>query len=106
MPATGHTGAVTLVQRFGSVLNLNIHFHLLFLDGVFRTAGVAAPVFREVPRDHDWRNGGRCSMTCWRPSSALRRRKNFRRPDSKGQTAASMAPAMSVPGAPVFESTY
>jgi len=45
---TGHTGAVTLVQRFGSALNLNIHFHLLFLDGAYRTEGVAAPVFRAV----------------------------------------------------------
>lgn len=26
------TGAVTLIQRFGSALNLNIHFHMLFLD--------------------------------------------------------------------------
>jgi len=30
-----HTGAVTLVQRFGSALNLNLHYHLLFLDGVY-----------------------------------------------------------------------
>ncbi|MCF6263497.1 MAG: IS91 family transposase [Xanthomonadales bacterium] len=29
------TGAVTLIQRFGSALNLNIHFHSLFLDGVY-----------------------------------------------------------------------
>ena len=29
------TGAVTLVQRFGGALNLNIHFHMLFLDGVY-----------------------------------------------------------------------
>jgi len=29
------TGAVTLIQRFGSALNLNIHFHILFLDGVY-----------------------------------------------------------------------
>jgi len=27
--------AVTLIQRFGSALNLNIHFHMLFLDGVY-----------------------------------------------------------------------
>ena len=27
--------AVTLIQRFGSSLNLNIHFHMLFLDGVY-----------------------------------------------------------------------
>lgn len=31
----GATGAVTLIQRFGSALNLNIHFHILFLDGAY-----------------------------------------------------------------------
>lgn len=31
--ALAKTGAVTLIQRFGSVLNLNVHFHMLFLDG-------------------------------------------------------------------------
>ena len=30
-----HTGAVTLIQRFGSALNLNLHFHALFINGVF-----------------------------------------------------------------------
>ena len=29
------TGSVTLIQRFGSALNLNIHFHMLFLDGAY-----------------------------------------------------------------------
>ena len=29
------TGAVTLIQRFGSALNLNIHFHMLFLGGIY-----------------------------------------------------------------------
>jgi hypothetical protein len=32
---TARTGGVTLIQRFGSALNLNIHFHMLFLDGVY-----------------------------------------------------------------------
>jgi ribosomal protein S27E len=32
---TARIGAVTLIQRFGSALNLNIHFHMLFLDGVY-----------------------------------------------------------------------
>jgi ribosomal protein S27E len=32
---TGQAGAVTLIQRFGSALNLNVHFHMLFLDGVY-----------------------------------------------------------------------
>ena len=33
--ATGRTGSVTAVQRFGGGLNLNVHFHTLALDGVF-----------------------------------------------------------------------
>jgi hypothetical protein len=31
----GRPGAVTFVQRFGSSLNLNVHFHALLPDGVF-----------------------------------------------------------------------
>lgn len=30
------TGAVTLIQRFGSALNLNVHFHMLFIDGAYQ----------------------------------------------------------------------
>jgi hypothetical protein len=33
--ATARPGAVTLIQCFGGALNLNIHYHLLFLDGVY-----------------------------------------------------------------------
>ena len=43
------TGAVTLIQRFGSALNLNIHFHMLFLDGAYRF-GRARPRFHRAPR--------------------------------------------------------
>lgn len=35
MPDEAHTGAVTLIQRFGSALNLNVRFHMLLLDGVY-----------------------------------------------------------------------
>jgi hypothetical protein len=45
--ATGHTGAVTLIQRFGSALNLNVHFHMMFLDGAY-LSGTTAPVFRRI----------------------------------------------------------
>jgi hypothetical protein len=37
--STAQTGTVTLIQRFGSALNLNIHFYILFLDGVSVTTG-------------------------------------------------------------------
>jgi hypothetical protein len=31
----GPSGSVTAIQRFGSALNLNLHFHVLHLDGAF-----------------------------------------------------------------------
>src|SRR5215470_16330228 len=30
-----HPGSVTFIQRFGSALQLNVHYHVLFLEGVF-----------------------------------------------------------------------
>jgi len=46
--AQAQTGAVTLIQRFGSAANLNIHLHCLMPDGVYRlTDGV--PLFQPVP---------------------------------------------------------
>jgi Putative transposase len=33
------TGAITFVQRFGGLVNLNVHFHLTVPDGVFADAG-------------------------------------------------------------------
>ena len=42
------TGAVTLIQRFGSALNANIHFHILFLDGVYASRENGKPRFHRV----------------------------------------------------------
>ena len=44
----GATGAVTLIQRFGSALNLNIHFHLLCLNGVYVYRNNRPPRFQRV----------------------------------------------------------
>ncbi len=51
----GHGGAVTLIQRFGSAANLNIHLHCLVLDGVYRCRGDGVPNFVEVgtPSDNE-----------------------------------------------------
>jgi hypothetical protein len=49
----GHGGAVTLIQRFGSAANLNIHLHCLVLDGVYRCGGVGLPSFIEVSAPSD-----------------------------------------------------
>jgi hypothetical protein len=32
------TGSLTVVQRFGSSLNLNVHFHVIGMDGVYEAA--------------------------------------------------------------------
>lgn len=47
--ASAQCGAVTLIQRFGSALNLNIHFHMLWLDGVYEIT-IAPP--QRKPRLH------------------------------------------------------
>ena len=51
--AEADSGAVTLIQRFGSTANLNIHLHCLVLDGVYRRSADGAPVFVEVPAPTD-----------------------------------------------------
>jgi len=46
--AMAQTGAVTHIQRFGRALNLNIHFHMLFLDGVYIEDKYGTSRFRRV----------------------------------------------------------
>ena len=40
---------MTLIQPFGSALNLNVHFHLLVLDGVYRRSGEGRLLLVPVP---------------------------------------------------------
>ena len=47
------SGAVTLIRRFGSAANLNIHLHCLVLDGVYRCGADGAPVFVEASAPTD-----------------------------------------------------
>jgi hypothetical protein len=50
-------GSVTFIQRFGSAINLNLHFHCVFLEGVYidRTEAGLTPRFvtGEPPTDAD-----------------------------------------------------
>ena len=46
-------GAITFVQRFGSALQLNVHFHVLVPDGAFDDDGVF--IADEAPNDDDVR---------------------------------------------------
>jgi hypothetical protein len=52
-PDTGHGGAVTLLQRFGSAANLNGHLHCLVLDGVYRCDADGRPGFVEASEPTD-----------------------------------------------------
>ncbi len=47
-------GGVTFLQRFGSALNLNVHYHSIAMNGVFSTSG-PAPVFHQLrgPTDEE-----------------------------------------------------
>jgi hypothetical protein len=57
-----YVGAVTFVQRSDSALRLNVHFHVLALDGVYVRApsgalefhALGAPTFEEVQQVAEW----------------------------------------------------
>src|SRR5437899_5666274 len=55
--AAVHPGSVTFIQRFGSAINVNLHFHCVFMEGVYleRTAAGCKPRFvqAEPPCDAD-----------------------------------------------------
>jgi hypothetical protein len=48
-PDEADSGAVTLIQRFGSAANLNVHLHCLVLGGVYRHSAEGSPKFVEAP---------------------------------------------------------
>lgn len=44
-----YTGAVTFIQRFGSALNLNVHMHSIFSDGVYTEDESGEVTFHRLP---------------------------------------------------------
>jgi hypothetical protein len=49
----GRTGTVTVIQRFGSGLQLNVHMHTLVLDGVFSEPRSGQLTFHPAPPPSD-----------------------------------------------------
>jgi hypothetical protein len=47
------TGAVTLLQHFGSALNAHLHFHMVYIDAVFDRHGRFHPLKGPTPGDLD-----------------------------------------------------
>jgi hypothetical protein len=40
----GRIGTITVIQRFGSDLACNVHFHMLVIDGMHDAAGTFTPI--------------------------------------------------------------
>ncbi|SMF27667.1 Putative transposase [Pseudobacteriovorax antillogorgiicola] len=45
----GETGIVSFLQRAGGALNLNLHYHLLVLDGLYTTGEDGSPIITRFP---------------------------------------------------------
>ena len=45
----GETGIVSFLQRAGGALNLNLHYHLLVLDGLYTTGEDGEAIFTRIP---------------------------------------------------------
>jgi hypothetical protein len=66
---------VTVIQRFGGGLNLNVHFHALVFDGVFFADGVSGALhFRPLPPPTDEEVGVVLARIAARVRRLLRRR--------------------------------
>ncbi|WP_441293055.1 transposase [Sorangium sp. KYC3313] len=70
--AGARTGSVGFPQRFGSSLNVHVHFHTLSIDGVFeKTAAVNRRRFRE---DRRWQSTAFSRRPPWACASTMHRR--------------------------------
>ena len=71
----GRSGSVTVIQRFGGGLNLNIHFHTLLVDGVFFAEGDGDTLgFRPLPPPTDEEVGVVLARIAARVQRLLKRR--------------------------------
>jgi hypothetical protein len=55
---TSRSGSICFVQRFGGALNLNVHFHLLQIEGVYELKKTKVPKFKHTksPSNLDIKN--------------------------------------------------
>jgi len=49
----GEAGIVSYLQRAGGALNLNLHYHLLVLDGLYTTGEDGEAIFTRIPGIHN-----------------------------------------------------
>ncbi len=68
------TGMVSVIQRFGGSLNLNLHFHLSALDGVFARDAEDKLAFHEAPLPKQQDITVLCSLVRYRVLELLKAR--------------------------------
>jgi len=80
-------GSVTFIQRFGSSLNLHVHFHTLALDGVYVPGATAEdpPRFVRAPEPTPEQLRWLCSRVAERAARLVARRP-WREPDDARQS--------------------
>src|SRR5262245_6971402 len=72
----GRSGSVTVIQRFGGGLNVNVHFHTLVFDGVFfADRATGALEFRPLPPPTDEEVGAVLARVAARVQRLLERRR-------------------------------
>jgi hypothetical protein len=54
------SGSVTLIQRFGGSINLNVHFHQIFLDGVYELDEEGKPAHFHITKAPTLKELGDC----------------------------------------------
>ncbi len=60
--AKNRSGSVTFVQRFGSALNLNVHFHLLQMEGAYDYDNLA--MYRRLDADLIFKVREKARLNC------------------------------------------
>jgi hypothetical protein len=76
------TGSLTVVQRFGSSLNLNVHFHTIAMDGVYAQQPDGSVLFHPLPAPSDEDVAHLARSVCRKVTRHLRRLKG---PDDEQQ---------------------
>jgi hypothetical protein len=103
----GQSGAVVVVQRTSSDLKLNPHVHAVFLDGVYREAQGAAPVFHALAHLQTRDVAGVLEESCKRMTRHLERRgllgcEEEDEPSELAALAASAVTGATPPAGPEF----
>ena len=72
-PLGAQSGAVTVIQRFGSALRLNVHFHILVLDGGYTETESGEVVFHRCPKPSTAEVGDIVERVCERVEAYFRK---------------------------------